>query len=50
MTITFLLLAGTVRLRQVVESNHFQIILIHFLPQNSTGGILSCNHSADLFV
>lgn len=47
---TFLLLTGTAGLHQIVESDDFQVILVHFLPQCSMGGLLSCHHSADFLV
>lgn len=41
---------GTFRLHQVVESNHFQVILVHFLLHCSMGGVLSCHQSTDFLV
>lgn len=50
MFITIVLLAGTVRLCQIIESNHLQVIFVHLLPRSSVGGVQSCNHPADFFV
>lgn len=50
MLITIVVLAGTVRLCQIIESNHLQVIFVHLLPRSSVGGVQSCNHYADFFV
>lgn len=48
--VTFLPLTGVSRLRQVVESDHFQLFLVHVLLQCSLSGVLSLHHSADLLL